>query len=52
MIKALVPPHLEFEENQEVRVDLDPSRLHVFDEAGDALLSAGGEPIFRVTPAD
>jgi ABC-type sugar transport system ATPase subunit len=51
MIKALVPPHLEFEENQEVRVELDPSRLHVFDEAGDALLSAGGEPIFRVTPA-
>jgi multiple sugar transport system ATP-binding protein len=48
VIKALVPPSVELELNQPVRVRFDPARLHLFDEAGDALLSAAGRELFSV----
>jgi multiple sugar transport system ATP-binding protein len=50
VIKALVSPTLELEQDTAVQVMLDPCRLHVFSESGEALLSAGGEELFGVSP--
>ena len=46
--KALVDPALELADGQAVTVVLDPLRLHLFDDAGDTLLSAAGDDIFGV----
>jgi multiple sugar transport system ATP-binding protein len=46
LVKALVSPTLALKEGESVRIALDGERLHIFDESGLALLSAGGEPLF------
>jgi multiple sugar transport system ATP-binding protein len=43
VIKALAPPTLKLQPDQTVQLQLDPKRLHVFTENGDAILSAAGE---------
>ncbi len=48
MVKALAPPTLGLKSDQEVRLRLDPRRLHVFAEEGDAVLSAAGADLFQV----
>ena len=48
LVKALAPPSVEFVQDASVKVALDPARLHVFTDAGEAVLSAAGEPIFSV----
>ena len=48
VVKALVSPTLQLETDQKVSVTLDPKRLHVFAEAGQALLSAAGSDLFQV----
>ena len=49
VVKALAPPTLVLAPEDRVRITFDPQRLHVFDHAGDAALSAAGaEGIFRV----
>jgi multiple sugar transport system ATP-binding protein len=51
VIKALAPPAFDAAPNERVRVALDPGRVHVFDERGDAALSAvGAEAVFEVAP--
>ena len=50
--KALVDPTLQVEDGQDVLVQLDPTRIHLFDADGDTLLSAAGaDGIFDVRPA-
>jgi ABC-type sugar transport system ATPase subunit len=49
VVKALVPPTLKLETDQKVFVTLDPKRLHVFAEEGDAILSAAGADLFQVS---
>jgi ABC-type sugar transport system ATPase subunit len=51
VIKALAPASLELVQDAPVRISLDPSRLHVFKEDGEAVLSAAGAGIFTVRPA-
>jgi len=49
VVKALAPPTLVFAPDDAVRITFDPQRLHVFDQAGDAALSAAGaEGMFHV----
>ena len=48
LIKALAPPTLSLAENQPVRARFDLQRLHLFDDAGTAVLSAGGEDRFEL----
>jgi multiple sugar transport system ATP-binding protein len=48
IVKALVDPTLDLADGQAVSVALDPRRLHLFDDAGDALLSAAGDDILGV----
>ena len=48
-MKALAPPTLKLKQDQAVRARLDPRRLHVFTEEGDALLSAAGADLFQVS---
>jgi ABC-type sugar transport system ATPase subunit len=48
LVKALAPPSVEFAQDAPVKVVLDPARLHVFTDEGEAVLSAGGDPIFSV----
>ena len=43
VIKALAPPTLQLEPDAGVSIRFDPQRLHLFDGAGDTVLSAGGE---------
>jgi hypothetical protein len=50
-VKALAPPSVDLVQDARVRVLLDPSRLHVFTEAGEAVLSAAGASIFSVHAA-
>jgi ABC-type sugar transport system ATPase subunit len=51
VFKVLAPPALGFSPDDTIRIELDPQRLHVFDDSGDAVLSAAGEAeIFRVHP--
>ena len=42
VIKALAPSTIELKPGGVVAVRFDPRRLHLFDAAGDAVLSAGG----------
>jgi multiple sugar transport system ATP-binding protein len=51
VVKALAPPTLVLKQDQPVRARLDPRRLHVFNEDGDALLSAAGADVFTVSVA-
>jgi ABC-type sugar transport system ATPase subunit len=51
IVKALTPPSVDLVPDARVRVVLDPSRLHVFTESGEAVLSAAGESIFAVRAA-
>ncbi len=50
--KALVDPTVRVDDGQATTVTLDVLRLHLFDRAGEALLSAAGEDVFgvRVVP--
>jgi multiple sugar transport system ATP-binding protein len=48
IVKALVDPQLELEDGQTTTVQLDATRLHLFDESGDAMLSAAGDDVFSV----
>jgi len=49
LVKALVDPRLELVEGGTVQLQLDGSRLHLFDESGGSLLSAAGDPLFAVS---
>ena len=49
VVKALAPPTLTLKQDQAVRARLDPRRLHVFSDDGDALLSAAGADLFQVS---
>jgi multiple sugar transport system ATP-binding protein len=49
LVKALVDPLHKLTEGETVQLELDGSRLHLFDEAGGSLLSAAGEPLFTVS---
>ncbi len=51
LVKALVDPALDVRTEAAIGVTLDGSRLHLFDSAGDALVSAAGEPLYSVRPA-
>jgi ABC-type sugar transport system ATPase subunit len=52
VVKALAPPAFDVAPDERVRIALDPRRIHVFDDRGDAALSAvGSEDVFEVTPA-
>jgi multiple sugar transport system ATP-binding protein len=51
VVKALAPPTVRLKADQAVRVSIDPRRLHVFSEAGDALLSAAGADLFEISVA-
>jgi ABC-type sugar transport system ATPase subunit len=42
VVKALAPAALTLEPDQRVAAHLDPTRLHVFSNEGDAILSAAG----------
>jgi multiple sugar transport system ATP-binding protein len=42
VVKALAPPALTFEPDQRVAARLDATRLHLFSNEGDAILSAAG----------
>jgi multiple sugar transport system ATP-binding protein len=48
LVKALAPPSVGVAQDATVKVALDPARLHVFTDEGEAVVSAGGEPIFSV----
>jgi multiple sugar transport system ATP-binding protein len=48
LLKALAPPSAALAQDATVMVALDPARLHVFTNDGEAVLSAAGEPIFSV----
>jgi multiple sugar transport system ATP-binding protein len=48
LVKALAPPSVTVAQDAKVMVALDPARLHVFTNDGEAALSAAGEPIFSV----
>jgi multiple sugar transport system ATP-binding protein len=51
VVKALAPPSVELVQDAPVRVSLDPSRLHVFKEDGETVLSAAGANLFSVRAA-
>jgi multiple sugar transport system ATP-binding protein len=51
ILKALVEPTLALADEQNVRLELDGSRLHLFAADGNALLSAGGDNPFHVQAA-
>jgi multiple sugar transport system ATP-binding protein len=48
VVKALAPPTARFAADEAVRIALDPRRLHLFDAAGEALVSAAGERLFEI----
>ena len=48
LVKALAPPSVGVTQDAKVRIALDPTRLHVFTNDGEAVVSAAGEPIFSV----
>ncbi len=51
VVKALAPSSVELVQDAPVRIWLDPSRLHVFKEDGETVLSAAGASIFSIHPA-
>jgi multiple sugar transport system ATP-binding protein len=48
LVKALAPASLQVEQDTEVQISLDPSRLHLFTGTGESVLSAAGENLFVV----
>jgi multiple sugar transport system ATP-binding protein len=51
VVKATTSPTLQLQPDQPVRLTFESRRLHLFSEDGDALLSAAGEDVFRVSAA-
>ena len=51
LVKALAPPSVELQQDAQVQISLDPRRLHLFTEAGENVISAAGEDVFSVRPA-
>ncbi len=49
VLKVLAPPTLKLKQDQPVRAFLDHKRVHLFTEAGDAVVSAAGDDVFDVT---
>ncbi|MGI9659545.1 MAG: ABC transporter ATP-binding protein [Gaiellaceae bacterium] len=49
VVKALADPELELRADQPIKMRFDPRRLHLFDENGDAIVSAAGEEVFTVS---
>jgi ABC-type sugar transport system ATPase subunit len=49
VVKALAPATLQLRSDQPVRAQLDPRRLHIFTETGEAVLSAAGADVFGLT---
>jgi len=50
LVKALAPPSVGVVQDATVKIALDPARLHLFTDEGEAVLSAAGEPIFSIRP--
>jgi multiple sugar transport system ATP-binding protein len=48
LVKALAPASLQVEQDAQVQISLDPSRLHLFNGEGVSVLSAAGETLFAV----
>ena len=52
MVKAIAPPTISLRTDAKVGLVLDPKRIHLFDGAGNAMLSAAGaDGIFTVSYA-
>ena len=51
VVKVLAPATIAVERDQPVGARFDPKRLHLFDEDGRALISAGGTDMFSVEAA-
>jgi multiple sugar transport system ATP-binding protein len=51
LVKALAPPTLELRQDAQIGMRLDPRRLHLFTQDGEAVLSAAGDELFSVSPA-
>src|SRR5262249_26977746 len=51
LVKALSPPSVQLVQDARVQVSLDPARLHLFTDDGEAVLSAAGEELFTVRAA-
>jgi multiple sugar transport system ATP-binding protein len=49
VIKALAPSTLQLVQDQAVRASLDATRLHVFTDEGEAVVSAAGDDIFTLS---
>jgi multiple sugar transport system ATP-binding protein len=48
VVKALAPPSVELQQDDPVRISFDPSRLHLFKDDGETVLSAAGDDLFAV----
>jgi multiple sugar transport system ATP-binding protein len=48
VVKALAPSSVELRQDDPVRISFEPSRLHVFKEDGETVLSAAGESLCSV----
>jgi multiple sugar transport system ATP-binding protein len=51
LVKSLAPPTLELRQDEQVGLRLDPRRLHLFTQDGEAVLSAAGDELFSVSVA-
>ena len=51
LVKALAPASVEVKQDSKVQVSFDPSRLHLFTNEGESVVSAAGERVFTVRPA-
>jgi multiple sugar transport system ATP-binding protein len=51
LVKSLAPPTMQLRQDERVAIRLDPRRLHVFTQDGEAVVSAAGEELFAVSPA-
>ena len=49
VVKSLAPPTLQLRADQTVRLRLDPRRLHLFTQDGEAVVSAAGDDLFSVS---
>ncbi len=49
VIKALAPPTLALRQDQAVRATFDRTRLHIFTEGGETVMSAAGDDVFALT---
>jgi ABC-type sugar transport system ATPase subunit len=51
LVKSLASPALQLRQDERVGIRLDPRRLHVFTQDGEAVISAAGEELFAVSAA-